>query len=100
MWLSDTTPRRIDFLSLLSMSDTFFARIFHVRGTIVPIGTVSMTTVFHADAADLAADDTTMVLGAADANIFHKSFSDQTGELWSPSGRLLATTSQVVYFKA
>ena len=100
MWLSDTTPRRIDFLSLLSMSDTFFARIFHVRGTIVPIGTVSMTTAFHADAADLAAEDITMVLGAADANVFHKSFADQTGELWSPSGRLLATTSQAVYFKA
>jgi acyl-CoA thioesterase len=100
MWLSDTQPRPIDFLSLLSMSDSFFARIFHVRGTIVPIGTVSMTTVFHADTADLAAEDITMVLGAADAHTFHKSFSDQTGELWSPSGRLLATTSQVVYFKA
>jgi len=100
MWLSDTRPRRIDFLSLLSMSDTFFARIFHVLGAIVPIGTVSMTTVFHADSADLAAENTTMVLGAADANIFHKSFSDQTGQLWSPGGRLLATTSQVVYFKA
>lgn len=100
MWLSDTLPRQIDFLSLLSMSDSFFARIFHVLGTIVPIGTVSMTTVFHADAADLAAENTTVVLGAADANIFHKSFSDQTGELWSPNGRLLATTSQVVYFKA
>ncbi|MBB5053112.1 acyl-CoA thioesterase [Afipia massiliensis] len=100
MWLSDTTPRQIDFLSLLSMSDTFFARIFHVRGTIVPIGTVSMTTAFHADAADLAAEDITMVLGAADANVFHKSFADQIGQLWSPSGRLLATTSQAVYFKA
>ena len=100
MWLSDATPRPIDFLSLLSMSDTFFARIFHARGTIVPIGTVSMTTVFHADAADLAAENTTTVLGVADAHIFHKSFSDQTGELWSPGGRLLATTSQVVYFKA
>ncbi|EKS33594.1 acyl-CoA thioesterase [Afipia clevelandensis] len=100
MWLSDTQPRPIDFLSLLSMSDSFFARIFHVLGAIVPIGTVSMTTVFHADAADLAAENTTAVLGAADASIFHKSFSDQTGELWSPSGRLLATTSQVVYFKA
>jgi acyl-CoA thioesterase len=97
MWLSDTLPRQIDFLSLLSMSDSFFARIFHVLGT---IGTVSMTTVFHADAADLAAENTNVVLGAADANIFHKSFSDQTGELWSPNGRLLATTSQVVYFKA
>lgn len=100
MWLSDAIPRRIDFLSLLSMSDTFFARIFHARGVIVPIGTVSMTTVFHADAEDLAAEDTTMVLGAADAHIFHKSFSDQTGELWSPGGRLLATTTQTVYFKA
>ncbi len=100
MWLSDATLRRIDFLSLLSMSDTFFARIFHARGTIVPIGTVSMTTVFHTDAADLADEDITAVLGVADANIFHKSFSDQVGELWSPGGRLLATTSQVVYFKA
>lgn len=100
MWLSDTLPRRIDCLSLLAMSDSFFGRIFHVLGAIVPIGTVSMTTVFHADSEDLAAENTTMVLGAADANIFHKSFSDQTGELWSPGGRLLATTSQVVYFKA
>ncbi len=100
MWLSDATPRRIDFLSLLSLSDTFFARIFHARGTIVPIGTVSLTTVFHTDAADLAAEDITAVLGVADAKIFHKSFSDQIGELWSPGGRLLATTSQVVYFKA
>jgi hypothetical protein len=100
MWLSDATPRTIDFLSLLSMSDTFFARIFHVLGVIVPIGTVSMTTAFHADAADLATEDTTKVLGVADANIFHKSFSDQTGQLWAPSGRLLATTTQTCYFKA
>jgi acyl-CoA thioesterase len=100
MWLSDATPRPIDFLSLLSMSDSFFARIFHALGTIVPIGTVTMTTTFHADAADLAAENTTAVLGVADANISHKSFGDQIGELWAPSGRLLATTSQVVYFKA
>ncbi|NGX97268.1 MAG: thioesterase family protein [Candidatus Afipia apatlaquensis] len=100
MWLSDAPSRRIDALSLLSMCDTFFARIFHVRGEIVPIGTVTMTTMFHADAADLAEERTTMVLGAADARRFHKGFSDQTGELWSPGGRLLATTSQTVYFKA
>ena len=40
------------------------------------------------------------MLGVADANIFHKSFSDQTGQLWSPDGRLLATTTQTCYFKA
>ena len=36
----------------------------------------------------------------ADARIFHKSYGDQAGELWSPQGRLLATTHQIAYFKA
>jgi hypothetical protein len=35
----------------------------------------------------------------ADANIFQKSCGDQRGELWSPSGRLLATTHRTGYFK-
>ena len=61
---------------------------------------VSLTTYFHADAEDLAAEDTSRVLAAADAEIFHKSYGDQSGELWSPSGRLLATTHQIAYFKA
>jgi acyl-CoA thioesterase len=40
------------------------------------------------------------VLAVADARIFHQSYGDQTGELWSPQGRLLATTTQIAYFKA
>ena len=79
-------PRKIDALSLMSMSDAFFGRIFHVKRELLPFGTVSLTTYFHADAADLAAEDITRVLAAADAKIFHKSYGDQNGELWSPSG--------------
>ena len=67
---------------------------------ICPFGTVSMTTYFHASAEDLAAEDITRVLAVADAKIFHKSYGDQNGELWSPNGRLLATTTQIAYFKA
>jgi acyl-CoA thioesterase len=100
LWIGDRVPRKIDALSLMSMSDAFFARIFHVKGELVPFGTVSLTTYFHASAEDLAAEDISRVLGVADANIFHNSYSDQTGELWSPSGRLLATTTQIAYFKA
>ncbi|WP_024515819.1 thioesterase family protein [Bradyrhizobium sp. Tv2a-2] len=100
LWIGDRVPRKIDALSLLAMSDAFFARIFHVKGEIVPIGTVSLTTHFHADAEDLSREDITHVLGVADAKIFHKSYGDQNGELWSPSGRLLATTTQMTYFKA
>jgi len=93
-------PRKIDYLSLTAMSDAFFARIIHVRGELVPIGTVSLTTYFHVDADDLKGENITRVLATADARIFHKSYGDQSGELWSPSGRLLATTTQIVYFKA
>ena len=97
---SATDSRRIDALSLMAMSDAFFARIFHVRNEVVPFGTVSLTTYFHADTAELIAEDITRLLAVADAKIFHKSFGDQNGELWSPAGRLLATTHQIAYFKA
>ena len=100
LWIGDRVPRKIDAPSLLAMSDAFFARIFHARGELVPIGTVSLTTYFHTDIDDLAREDITHVLGVADAKIFHKSYGDQNGELWSPSGRLLATTTQMTYFKA
>lgn len=99
LWISNIQPRPIDALSLSAIADAFFARIFHVRGELVPFGTVSMTTYFHADAADFSAENTTAVMGVADANIFHNSYCDQVGELWSPSGRLLATTHQIDYFK-
>jgi acyl-CoA thioesterase len=100
LWISDRVPRKIDALSLMSMSDAFFGRVFHARGELVPFGTVSLTTYFHAGAEDLAAEDITRVLAVADARIFHRSYGDQTGELWSPHGRLLATTHQIAYFKA
>ncbi len=100
LWIGDRVPRKIDALSLMSMSDAFFGRAFHARGELMPFGTVSLTTYFHADAEDLAAEDITRVLAVADARIFHKSYGDQIGELWSPQGRLLATTHQIAYFKA
>jgi acyl-CoA thioesterase len=100
LWIADRVARKIDMLSLMSMSDAFFGRVFHARRELVPFGTVSLTTYFHADAEDLAAEDISRVLAVADARIFHKSYGDQTGELWSAGGRLLATTHQIAYFKA
>ena len=100
LWISDRIPRKIDALSLMAMSDAFFARVFHARREVVPFGTVSLTTYFHVDAEDLAREDISRVLAVADARIFHKSFGDQNGELWSSNGRLLATTTQIAYFKA
>ena len=100
MWVNDKPARPLDVLSLTAIADTFFGRIIHVRGAMLPIGTVSMTTYFHGGADELAAHGSGPLLGAADAKVFNKGYSDQTVDLWSRAGRLLATSHQVVYFRA
>ncbi len=99
MWVRDIQERAVDFLSLTAIADSFFPRVYLRRKTIVPIGTVSMTVYFHADAMDLSALGSDFVLGQATAQCFFNGFFDQSAQLWSQAGTLLATTHQVVYFK-
>lgn len=99
VWMRDNPARRMDFLSLMNMSDAFFARPFHVLGRLIQVGTVSMTTYFHCDEADLAEVGEDYVLGVADASVFAKGYADQTAWLWSRQGRLLATSQQILYFR-
>jgi hypothetical protein len=89
----------MDFCSLTAIADAFFPRIFIKRKQAVPAGTVSLTVYFHADAATLTAHGTQPVLGYARANRFYNNYFDQIAELWTPDGALLATTTQVVYYK-
>ena len=99
MWVRDVQERAVDFASLTALADSFFPRVYLRRKTFVPIGTVSMTVYFHADAAELAALGSGFVLGQAKAQCFFNGFFDQTAQLWSGAGTLLATTHQVVYYK-
>ena len=99
LWLQDAEPRPLDFLSLLAMSDAFFGRIFQVIGRIPPFGTVSMTTYFHAAADELAAHGEAPLAALADARVFHRSYCDQSAELYGNGGQLLATSTQVAYFR-
>jgi hypothetical protein len=100
LWLGDAVPRVLDFVSLAAMSDAFFGRIFQVIGRIPPFGTVSMTTYFHASADELAAQGTAPLAALADARVFHRSFGDQSAELFGTGGQLLATATQIAYFRA
>ncbi len=99
MWVRDVQERSIDFTSLTALADSFFPRVYLRRKTFVPIGTVSMTVYFHADAAELTALGSAFVLGQAKAQCFFNGFFDQTALLWSGAGTLIATTHQVVYYK-
>ena len=99
LWIRDRQPRTLDFLSLASMSDAFFPRLFVRRQRVSAIGTVSMTTFFHATAQSLAAHGAASLLAAARGRCFHDGFFDQSGELWDGKGQLLASTHQIVYYK-
>jgi acyl-CoA thioesterase len=99
VWVRDEPARPLDFVSLSALCDAFFPRIFIRRPKLVPIGTVSLTTYFHADQQQLNEAGSDHVFGSARSNHFGKGFFDQSAEVWSRSGTLLATTHQVVYFK-
>jgi len=99
LWVRDDPPRPLDFAALTALSDVFFPRIWRRRARLVPVGTVSMTVYFHADAAQLAATGTGYLLGQAQAQAFRHGYFDQTAQLWNEAGALLVTTHQVVYYK-
>ncbi len=99
VWVADVPPRPLDHIALASLCDIFIVRIFQVRGIRTPAGTVSMTSYFHASAEELAEQGTRPLLAKADSVRFGDQFHDQQAELWSQSGQLLATSTQVVWFR-
>jgi acyl-CoA thioesterase len=99
LWLKDNPDRPLDFVALAALADCFILRLVQMRGTLPPMSTVSLTTYFHADAAELASQGAAPLLGVADAKRFTGNFHDQSMDLWGTSGRLLATGIQTVWFK-
>lgn len=99
LWVNDAPDRTVDILSVASMADCFFPRLLHLRGKMVPFGTVSMTTYFHATLGEIATIGAQPLLGAADANRIHQNFHDQQMQLWASGDNLIATGSQLVWYK-
>lgn len=99
LWVRDKPPRPLDFVSLAAISDIFYPRVFVRRSTHVPAGTVTLTTYFHVNAAEIAQVGDAYLLGQARAQAFRNGFFDQTAQLWSPAGVMLVSTHQLVYYK-
>lgn len=99
LWVRDEPARPLDFASLASICDIFFPRVFVRRRKRVPAGTVTMTVFFHADAALLASQGDRHVLACARALAFRNGYFDQSAEIWSDHGQLLASTHQMVYYR-
>ena len=60
---------------------------------------MTITIHFLADAAELDSLGDDFVLATGYARRFGRSYYDQTSEIWSRDGTLLATAHQMVYFK-
>jgi acyl-CoA thioesterase len=99
LWVRDEPPRPLDYASLAAICDSFFPRIFIRRRAPSPVGTVTLTTFFHADSVMLAEQGDRHVLGTARALNYRNSYFDQSAEIWSDGGQLLASTHQMVYFR-
>ena len=99
LWIRDDPPRPLTFTSLASMCDCFYPRVFLRRHRLVPAGTVSMTTYFHADASLLGAQSDRYLFGVARGLNFRSGYFDQSAEIWSHDGHILASSHQVVYFR-
>jgi acyl-CoA thioesterase len=99
LWVRQRPARALDFAGLTALSDVFYPRVFLRRGRMLPAGTISLTTYFHVDGAELAAQGTDYVLASAHAQRYARGFFDQTAQIWGCDATLLATSHQIVYYK-
>lgn len=99
LWVRDSRERPLDHAALAALCDVFYPRVFLRRGGIVPAGTVSLTTFFHADDQQLQMVGEDFLLGSACASRFGGGYFDQSAALWSRGGALLAMSHQIVHFK-
>ena len=99
LWVRDDPPRPLDFPSLAAFCDVFYPRAWLRRARPTPASTVSLTVYFHADGAALAASGNGYVMAQARGQRFFNGYFDQSGQVWSAGGELLATTHQVVYYR-
>jgi acyl-CoA thioesterase len=99
IWMRDRPERALDYTALAALGDSFLLRLFQVRGSIVPMGTVSLTTHFLATPDEIDEQAAAPLLGIADSMRFHGNFHDQQMQLWGRSGKLLAVGNQVVWYR-
>ena len=99
LWMRDSAQRPVDYPALAALCDIFYPRVFLRRGGIVPSGTISLTTYFHADQQQFDALGGDYVLGTAHAIRCSGGYFDQSAQLWTRDRALLATSHQIVYFK-
>jgi hypothetical protein len=97
-WTRNADLGVLTYARLAAMADASVPRIFFHYPTVSPISTVTMTVQFHCNVADLQAVGNDFVLIDASSQVARHGHFDQQVRLFSRSGLLLATSTQLVWF--
>lgn len=98
-WIKESDGRPMDAKGLAALSDTMMPRTFFVTDRLRFSSTVSYTLSVFAQEADFQETGSDFMLIEADSDCIRHGSYDEHGKIWSRSGKLLAVTSQVAFFK-
>lgn len=99
VWIKEADGRPVDRLSLFSICDTPMPRTFFVTEQFRPGSTVAMATYIYASDDELAEAGSDFMLLRVNGATVRNSATDSRVELWSGNGVLLATSSQIGFFR-
>lgn len=99
VWIKEADGRPVDRVSLLSILDTPMPRTFFVTEQFRPGSTVSMASYIYASEEDMAAAGSDYMLLRVTGATVRNSATDGRVEIWTKSGILLATSSQIGFFR-
>ena len=98
-WARDAEARPLDAKSLLLLSDAIAPRTFFVTEKPTFGSTISISVSLFASDADYAEVGEDFVMIEGDSSVIRSGAYDQSGKLWSRSGKLLAISNQVAFYK-
>ena len=98
-WVRFKPERPLDSTALVALADTPMPRLFYIIGRQVRVATVSMTVYLHATKADYDECGSDYLLIDCWGARGGRGFYDQHATIWSRSGRLMATTQQIVWYR-
>ncbi len=98
-WTRDAEARPLDAKSLITLSDAIPPRTFFVSEKPTFGSTISISVSLFATEADYEDVGTDFVMIEGDSDVIRAGTYDQRGKLWSRSGRLLAISNQIAFYK-
>lgn len=98
-WARDAEARPLDAKSLITLSDAIPPRTFFISEKPTFGSTISFSVSLFASEADYQDVGTDFVMIEGDSDVIRAGTYDQRGKLWSRSGRLLAISNQIAFYK-